>query len=163
MIADISLMPTTPWQVFSLVCAAVLLMVSGPLVLVLLRYAGQLSFNLFTDYFALGRYGHLPRPHYTGSWLEIHRGHFPRIIDLPPVEAHRQFVREAQSEVLVYRLPFWHPRLLLADVGAMLHILGVQRAYSFPKPAYIRSFVARSLGRGLLVVEGKYHRHLLRA
>lgn len=116
----------------------------------------RFCYHVLTDHFALGRYGPLPRPARRRffSWPAVVLGDSVRIAALPPVEAHRQFVQETGSHVLVYRMLGWKPRLLLADPAAVLHILSARHAYSFPKPHWIRSFLARGLGNGLLVVEG---------
>lgn len=129
----------------------------GPIIYSFARTFILIGVNVIKDYYGWGRYGHLPHPHRELgrlSWNRIKQGDFRHILIAPPVEGHRDFVKQAGSDVLVYRLPFWRPRLLLGNEGAILRILSKEHAYSFPKPAYIRGFLARSLGDGLFVVEG---------
>lgn len=125
--------------------------------LIALRYTILLVWNVFTDYFRLGRYSSIPRAQHKGTWLQLLHGDMRRILDLEPAEAHREFVKESGgSEVLLYRHLFWAPRLLLADAGAMLYVLGAQQSYSFPKPEITRSILRRAVGDGVLVVEGTF-------
>lgn len=150
-----ALQPSTPLRAGGLALAALVAVVPTVLLLILARYLAVSAFNLTTDYFCLGRYGNIPRCAHKGPWTELIRGDLPRVIANEPGVAHRDFVQEAGSNVLVSRMLFWKPRLLLVDAEAMLYVLSAQRSYSFPKPEMTRRFLARSLGDGLIVVEGE--------
>lgn len=150
-----------PLEALGVATAAVLALILAVPALLVLRYTVLTAFNVFTDYFRLGRFGDLPRAKHTGTWTQSLRGDIHRILEMEPGDAHREFIKEAGSEVLLYRMLFWAPRLLLVDHGAILHILSAQQSYSFPKPHFTRRLLSRSLGDGILVVEGAFSRQLL--
>lgn len=158
----LALVPSTLLQLLVAVMVLPVALTFTILSLIALRYTGLLVWNVISDYFRIGRFGQMPRPQHKGTWLQMLYGDMGRVLALEPAEAHRQFVQEAESEVLVYRHLAWAPRLLLADVGAMLFILGAQNVYSFPKPNFSRNLLLRTAGAGILIVEGTFiHPHAL--
>lgn len=153
------LVPSSVLHGMILFLVGLITLVFGPALCSFTSAYAMIGVNVMMDSYGWGRYGHLPHPHRESgrlTWSRIKKGDFWHILLAPPVEGHRDFVKQAGSDVLVYRLPYWRPRLLLGNEGAILHILSKEYAYSFPKPEYIRSFLTRSLGAGLFVVEGTF-------
>ncbi len=68
-------------------------------------------------------------------------------------------MEEANSDVMCPRGFLYQPSLQLVDPVAMLHVLGSQHCYEFPKPSYARDVVLRVVGPGIAAVEGATHRH----
>lgn len=62
------------------------------------------------------------------------------------------------AAVFVYRDVLSTPRVVLFDPLAVQHVLSVRSFDAFVKPPLISRILTRTLGRGLLVVDGSTHR-----
>lgn len=103
-------------------------------------------------------YHNVPEPPLQNWWSAPLTGHLDVIRQAEPAEAHLQWAHDLNSFVYVYRAMFFIPRLFIADVKGIMHILSQQNAYNFPKPAETRRFLSTLLGNGLVTSEGDTHK-----
>ena len=98
---------------------------------------------------------HLPEPPKPSIFL----AHGSTIIQRPPGAGFVQWFRDVPNDGLIHFRLWGHSasRLLPTTPETLAEVLN-NKAYDWVKPAPARRFLARILGEGLIVVEGKEHK-----
>ncbi|PSN63555.1 cytochrome P450 [Corynespora cassiicola Philippines] len=99
---------------------------------------------------------HLPKPP-RGFRPIIGHGLF--MFKKPIGSPHLELIKETPNEGLIYVRGFFHvDRLILTSPAALSDVL-VHKSYDFEKPLWVRVFLRKFLGDGMLMTEGDEHRH----
>lgn len=120
-----------------------------------------LNFTLWAIYkliiypFFLSPLRHLPRAPGAKPLL----GHGMALFERPAGEANLRMIKETPNNGIIHTTGIFHTdRLLLTSPEALADVL-VHRSYDFEKPPWVRSFLKKFLGNGLLMTEGEEHKH----
>jgi len=98
---------------------------------------------------------HLPSP--PGDWFLL--GHGPALLSRPPGALFLKYVKAVQNNGLIHLRGFLHigSSLLATSPEVLAEVLN-NKPYDYEKPPRARRFLARILGDGLIIVEGKEHK-----
>ncbi|KAF1852036.1 cytochrome P450 3A4 [Cucurbitaria berberidis CBS 394.84] len=84
-------------------------------------------------------------------------GHARMLFQRPNGEPHLKMMKGAPNNGIILTRGFFHSdRLILTTPAALADVL-VHKSYDFEKPPWVRAFLKRFLGEGLLVAEGVKH------
>ncbi|KAF2745932.1 cytochrome P450 [Sporormia fimetaria CBS 119925] len=99
---------------------------------------------------------HLPQP--NKGFIPI-IGHALSMFSRPIGAWHLRVLKETPNDGMILFRSFLHePRLILTSPPVLADVL-VHRSYDFEKPPWVRAFLKRFLGNGMLMSEGDEHRH----
>ncbi|KAF2017471.1 cytochrome P450 [Aaosphaeria arxii CBS 175.79] len=122
----------------------------------LVNYSIYFIYRVFIYPFFLSPLRHLPSPPNGG--LPIF-GHGFAMLKWPPGSPHLRMIKETENDGIVLVRSFFNAeRLILSKPAAIAEVL-VAKSYEFEKPPWIRAFLRKFLGDGLLVTEGDEHKH----
>jgi cytochrome P450 len=105
--------------------------------------------------FFLSPLRHVP----TASGFKPLIGHGIIMFQRPPGQPHLDIMKATPNEGIVRTLGFFHTdRLIVTNPAALADVL-VNKSYDFEKPPWLRAFLRKFLGDGLLMTEGDEHKH----
>jgi len=98
---------------------------------------------------------HLPSP--PGDWFLL--GHGPDLLSRPPGAILLKYAKAVPNDGLIDLRGFFHigSSLLATSPEVLIEVLN-NKPYDYEKPPRARRFLARILGDGLIIVEGKEHK-----
>jgi len=86
-------------------------------------------------------------------------GHSQILFSKPNGSGHLQIVKDTPNDGLILTRSLFHMNRLIATTPTTLADVLVHKSYDFQKPAWVRNFLRRFLGDGLLITEGEEHKH----
>jgi cytochrome P450 len=86
-------------------------------------------------------------------------GHALTMFSRPAGVWHLRIMKETPNDGLIRTLGFFHSDTLLATSPEALADVLVHKNYDFEKPPWVRQFLRKFLGNGLLITEGDEHKH----
>lgn len=112
-------------------------------------------YRLFIFPFVLDPLRHLPA---AKGFLPI-IGHSRILFSKPNGNGQLQIVKNTPNDGLILTRSLFHMNRLIATSPAALADILVHKSYDFQKPGWVRNFLRRFLGDGLLMTEGEEHKH----
>ncbi|KAF2740058.1 cytochrome P450 3A4 [Polyplosphaeria fusca] len=126
------------------------------LIFATINFSAYVLYHLIIYPFFRNPLRHLPKPPH--GFYPI-AGHGFKMFQRPPGSSELAMIKDTPNDGLVFFHSFFHEgRLILTSPSALAEVL-VHKSYDFEKPIWVRAFLEKFLGHGLLTTEGEEHKY----